>query len=264
MIERTRHDRFLRARYAIVVLPAFLLLFVFTLVPPAFPREIDANELLKAIDRNLWSRTKHIQGTLIIDNGRRVRVLKVDSWMEGTEKSYSYYKSPPRERGTQMLKVFKKLWIYTPRTDRKLLIAGHLLRQSMMGSDLSYEDMMEDRELNKSYEAKVEKIEDIDGKKTLTLFLAANDRTISYQTRRVWVDPERKIALREERYSKSGKLLKRVEFLNYRRIQDRLFPERIVFRDMLKTNTKTTYVFDHIEFNLDVPKKYFSQSILKR
>ncbi|MFQ5716246.1 MAG: outer membrane lipoprotein-sorting protein [Nitrospinales bacterium] len=264
MIERTRHDRFLFAKNAIAALPAFALLFMLALAPPAFAQEIDANELLKAIDRNLWSRTKYINGTLIIDNGRRVRVLKVDSWMEGTEKSYSYYKSPPRERGTQMLKIFRKLWMYTPRTDRKLLIAGHLLRQSMMGSDLSYEDMMEDRELNKSYEAKVEKIEDTDGKKTLTLFLAANDRAITYQTRRVWADPERKIALREERYSKSGKLLKRVEFLDYRRIQGRLFPKKIVFRDMLKTNTKTIYVFDHVQFNVDVPKKYFSQSILKR
>ncbi|MEC7641695.1 MAG: outer membrane lipoprotein-sorting protein [Nitrospinota bacterium] len=233
-------------------------------VQPAASIEIDPEELLKALDDNLWSKTKIVSGRLIIDNGRRARTLEVDIWMEGTEKSYSYYKSPVRERGTQMLKLFRKLWMYTPRTDRKILIAGHLLRQSMMGSDLSYEDMMEDRKLSRSYKAKVEKAEEIDGVKSLVLFLKANDETITYQTRRVWADADREIVLREERYAKSGKLLKRVQFLNYRYIQDRLFPKEIIFRDMLKKDTKTIYAFDEIQFDVEVPKKYFSQKILKR
>ncbi|MBT3368273.1 MAG: outer membrane lipoprotein-sorting protein, partial [Nitrospina sp.] len=32
----------------------------------------------------------------------------------------------------------------------------------------------------------------------------------------------------------------------------------------LKENTKTTYKFDVIEFDIEIPTKYFSQSILKR
>jgi len=38
----------------------------------------------------------------------------------------------------------------------------------------------------------------------------------------------------------------------------------MVFRDMLKDNTKTTYVQDNIKFNIEITPKYFSQSILKR
>ena len=68
-------------------------------------QEINAMHLLEAIDTNLWSKTKYINGHLIIDNGRRVRSLEVDTWMEGVDKSYSFYKSPPREKGTQMLKM---------------------------------------------------------------------------------------------------------------------------------------------------------------
>ena len=79
--------------------------------------------------------------------------------MEGVERSYSFYKAPPRERGTKMLKIGSKLWMYTPRTDRKILIAGHMLRQSMMGSDLSYEDMMEDKKLSHMYMAALDYIQ---------------------------------------------------------------------------------------------------------
>lgn len=226
--------------------------------------EIDADELLRAIDRNIWSETKYIEGRLVIDNGRRERTLGFEAWLEGVEKSYTNYVSPPRERGTKMLKIQDKLWMYTPDTDRKILIAGHLLRQSMMGSDLSYEDMMEDRKLSQSYSASVEKVEPVDGYNSAVLFLQAHDEGITYQTRRLWTNADKKIIVREERYAKSGKLLKRVEYMDYAPIKDRLFPKQIVFRDMLKEDTHTTYIFDIIQFEVEIPEKYFSLSILKR
>ncbi len=229
---------------------------------PLNAEESEAQRLLKRIDDNLWANTKHIEGKLIIDNGRKERVLTWEAWMQGVERSFTDYKSPPREKGTKMLKIEDKLWMYTPRTDRKILIAGHMLRQSMMGSDLSYEDMMEDKKLSTAYEAKLEG--DRNAPDCCVLFLTAHDKTTTYQTRRLWVDPVKEIVNSEEMYAKGGKLLKKVEFLDYRPLGERLFPRRMVFRDMLKENTKTTYVFDEIEFDVDIPRKYFSQSILKR
>lgn len=251
----------------------YLICFILIAVAAVFPgrliavdsiEDIDPQRLIEAIDRNFWSATKFIQGRLIIDNGRRVRTLTMETRMEGVIKSYSHYLSPPRERGTKMLKMESKMWMYTPQTDRKILIAGHLLRQSMMGSDLSYEDMLEDVKLGDAYDASIEKYEKFGEYEAIVLLLQARDKTKTYQTRRVWADPERSIVFKEERYAKSGKLLKRILFLDYNQIGDRLFPKKMVFRDMLKENTKTTYVYDKINFDVDIPPKYFSLRILKR
>jgi hypothetical protein len=38
----------------------------------------------------------------------------------------------------------------------------------------------------------------------------------------------------------------------------------MIFKDLLKENTKTTYKFDVIEFDVEIPARYFSQSSLKR
>ena len=227
-------------------------------------KDIDPQKLVEAIDRNFWSASKYIEGRLIIDNGRRERELSMETRMEGVVKSYSHYLSPERERGTKMLKMDQKMWMYTPQTDRKILIAGHLLRQSMMGSDLSYEDMLEDVKLGEAYDATIEKTEKFGDFDTVVLLLKARDKTKTYQTRRIWADPGKSVVYKEERYAKSGKLLKRVVHLDYRPIDDRLFPKKMVFRDMLKENTKTTYVFDKIIFDVDIPAKYFSLRILKR
>ena len=239
-------------------------LITLPIIPLANAVEIDPQILLEAVDDNLWSNTKYIEGRLIINNGRLERVLEMVSWMEGVERSYSFYKAPPRERGTKMLKIGSKLWMYTPRTDRKILIAGHMLRQSMMGSDLSYEDMTEDKRLSKTYAAKLEGIEKIREVYCNILILQSYDKAASYQKRKLWIDPKRKVILRQELYAKSGMLIKDVEFLGYRLVDKRLFPERMVFRDLLKQNTQTTYIFDVIKFDIKIPAKYFSQSILKR
>ena len=183
--------------------------------------------------------------------------------MEGVERSYSHYKSPAREKGTKMLKIKGKLWIYTPRTDRKILIAGHLLRQSMMGSDLSYEDMMEDHKLSQSYIATFDRIQSIKKIEYTILNLAARDKKTTYQTRRVWINPKDKTILQEERFAKTGKLLKRILFKDYELIDDRIFPRTMIFKDLLKKNTQTTYKFDVIKFDLDIPDHYFSISILR-
>ena len=223
-----------------------------------------AQRLLVEVDKNIWASTKYIDGRLIIDNGRRVRTLSMESWMEGVTKSYSYYKAPARERGTKMLKRDRKLWMYTPHTDRKILIAGHLLRQSMMGSDLSYEDMMEDEKISDAYVGTIDGEEEMEGVKTLAMTLKAKRKTKTYQTLKIWVDPVKGIVLKEEAYAKSGKLLKLIHFKEYRKIGSRLFPRKMIFRDMLKENTKTTYMFDKIQFDIEIPSKYFSQRILKR
>lgn len=231
---------------------------------PSGAKDDRAYQLLVEVDKNLWASTKYVEGRLIIDNGRRVRTLSMDTWMQGVTKSYSYYKAPARERGTKMLKLDKKLWMYTPHTDRKILIAGHLLRQSMMGSDLSYEDMMEDEKISEAYVGTIDGEEELEGIQTLAMTLKAKKKTKTYQTLKVWIDPAKNTVLKEEAYAKSGKLLKLIRFKDYRRIDERLFPRSIVFRDMLKENTKTTYMFDKIQFDIEIPAKYFSQRILKR
>jgi len=254
----------LNLKYYCFALLVFISVWVSFLPQSGWSKDDLAQRLLEEVDKNLWANTKFIDGRLIIDNGRRIRTLSMESWMEGVTKSYSYYKAPARERGTKMLKLDRKLWMYTPHTDRKILIAGHLLRQSMMGSDLSYEDMMEDEKISEAYTGRIDGEEEMEGMKTLVMTLQAKRKTKTYQMLKIWVDPIKKIVLKEEAYAKSGKLLKLIHFKEYRKVDNRLFPRKMIFRDMLKENTKTTYMFDEIRFDVDIPSKYFSQSILKR
>lgn len=100
-----------------------------------------ASEILKAVDKNMISTTS-ISTTRMVVHGRRAsRKVSSINYSQGNDRFYSEYTSPPREKGTKMLKLSKDLWIYDPNTDRSVQISGNMLKQSVMGSDLSYEDL---------------------------------------------------------------------------------------------------------------------------
>jgi len=163
-----------------------------------------------------------------------------------------------------MLKLDEQLWIYSPSTDRIIQIAGHMLRQSVMGSDMSYEDLMEDNKLINHYLAEVTGNEKISDRICWVVTLNAFDPGMAYQIRKLWVDQERNIPLREELYAKSGSLMKRTELSNIENIHGRWFPKRIVFKDVLKEGEGTEFIIGDIQFNVNIPDYVFSKASLKK
>ena len=164
-----------------------------------------------------------------------------------------------------MLKDGDKLWTYSPQTDRVIQISGHMLRQSIMGSDMSYNDMMEDKPLEELYEATIEGSEMIDGRKHWILFLEARVKGLSYPKRRSWVDAEYLLPMKEELYAKSGKLLKSTSMDGVKKVQGRWFPSRFIFKDALKRNSKgTEWIIEDIQFDVDIPDSRFSKALLRK
>ncbi len=162
-----------------------------------------------------------------------------------------------------MLNLEDQLWLYSPGTDRTIRISGNMLRQSVMGSDLSYEDMMDDPNLRKKYDAAVTGSEIYNGVDCWVLELTANTENVSYFMRKLWVDKEKYLPLKEELYAKSGTLLKRTELKDIKRIGNRWYPGKIIFKDMLKTGDGTEFIVDKIEFNVDVPEYLLSKAALR-
>jgi outer membrane lipoprotein-sorting protein len=221
-------------------------------------------EILRRVDQNQLSGNKIILSSMVVHGRRGDRIMKLRSWIQGEEKSFSEYLSPPREAGVKMLKLEDQLWTYYPSTDRIIKIAGHLLRQSMMGSDLSYEDMMEDPELTRIYKAEVIAEETYEERPCWILKLTARESEVAYQTRKVWVDRERYVPLREERFAKSGELLKTAEIKKVSFDEGRWIPMHMVFNDVLKSGKGTEFIIDTIEFDAEIPDYIFSKAALRR
>ena len=222
-----------------------------------------ANEILERADRNTYSESSVVESTMTIHGRRGSRTMTLRTYSEGDSRSFSEYLSPPREAGTKMLKLEDQLWIYSPSTDRIIQISGHMLRQSVMGSDLSYEDLMEDRKLTDVYEAELLGEETLDGRPTYVLQLNAMVPDLAYDSRKIWIDAERFVPLREDLFAKSGQLLKKTTFKDVKRIDGRWYPTTMIFKDMLSQSEGTEFKVINIKFNEDIPEHIFSKASLR-
>ena len=240
----------------------FIIMFIIPTILQA--QNPTGKEILERIDKNLVAKSTITTSRMIIHGARQIRTIEAKTWGIGDEKAFTEYLAPAREKGTKMLKLEDKLWIYSPGSDRTIQISGHMLRQSLMGSDLSYEDMMDNAKLLENYDAGVIGSETIEERNCWIVELQARTAEVNYQVRKIWVDKIRYIPLKEELYAKSGKLLKRMELFDITKIDNRWYPKKIVFKDMLKTGDGTEFVIDNIEFDKTIPEYIFTKASLKK
>ena len=232
---------------------------------PGQSDDMSVQDIIKAMDDNLNAKSRVLTSKMIVHGRRSSRTIESKNWVVGIDQAFTEYLSPPREAGTKMLKLNDKLWTYSPQTDRVIQISGHMLRQSVMGSDMSYNDMMEDRPLIELYEATLEESVEIDGRGHWIMLLEAKVKGLSYPKRRAWIDKEYLLPMKEELYAKSGKLLKTSTMDGIKKVQGRWFPSRFVFKDELKRNSKgTEWIIDEIEFNKAIPARRFSKALLRK
>jgi outer membrane lipoprotein-sorting protein len=224
---------------------------------------ITADEILDRIDKNYVSENRRAISKMIIKGRRGIRTLRSESWIQGMDKAFTEYLYPLRDKGTKMLKIENELWMYSPSSNRTIKIAGHMLRQSMMGSDISYEDYMEDPVLSNIYDVTLDGEDFFHERECYVLQLTAK-KDVAYAKRKMWVDKERFLPLKEERFAKSGKLLKRLTIEEVLKVEDRWYFKRVIFKDMLKKGSGTEFVIEEIEFDIDIPDYLFTKAALRR
>lgn len=243
---------------------SILLCGIFSLTLMSQESSKEAINIIKKIDRNMFSETQIITSEMIVYGKRKNRIIRSKGYSKGQKNNFTEYLSPDREKGTKMLKLNDRLWIYSPATDRTIQLSGHLLRQSVMGSDLSYEDMMEERKLSEIYNVQVIGEEKYENTQVWVLELIAKSDDLAYHKRILWIDKKRFVPLKENLFAKSGTLLKTTLFSEIKRIDGRWFPTRMNYKDALKNGKGTDFVILNISFNNKIADEYFTKSILKK
>ena len=240
------------------------LLFSLLFTAQIFGQYPDAIDIMHKIDQNMASENQVVVSTMVIHGRRSSRSITAKSWTEGTDKSFTEYLTPAREKGTKMLKLDDQLWMYSPQSDRTIRISGHMLRQSVMGSDLSYEDMMEDRKMSEVYSGKIGGDEICDEHDCWIMELTAIVDNLAYYSQKLWVDKEYMVPRKQQLFAKSGKMLKVVELSDLFQIDNRWYPKRMLFQDVLLKGKGTEFIIESIEFDKNIPTHIFSKASLRK
>jgi outer membrane lipoprotein-sorting protein len=220
-------------------------------------------EILSAMDRNRDYGTISYTATMEIHVGGEVRTKAMKATGTGTEKALAEFTNP-QDKGTKYLKISKELWIYFPSEQDVVKIAGHMLKEGMMGSDVSYEDALEADALHRKYSATISGDEDFEGHACYVLTLDATVKDAPYYKRKMWVDKNLFIPWKEEMYAKSGTLLKVSHVLDVKKIGTRHFPTKVEMVNKLRKDTKTVFEMTDVMFDVKIDNNVFSLQNLQR
>jgi len=229
----------------------------------AFSQTPSAAELLRKVDNNEIYATIEYEGEIIIEYQGRRYVKTMKAWGRGSTLSFVEFTNP-EDRGTKYLKRDGRLYVYSPDTEEVMLISGHMLKESMMGSDMSYEDTLNNDTLTSRYDPVIAGSETVNGRDSWVLELKAKKKTESYPSRKLWIDKENGDLLRYELFALSGVKLKDYNLVRTEVINGRRFPVEIEMRDLMRKNSKTSFVMKKVVLDRPIPDSVFSQRNLER
>ena len=224
--------------------------------------DLTADEIINRRDENEYVITAYSEAEMIIKNSGRTQTKEMRSWQDG-DKALAEFTNP-RDRGTKFLKRDDDLWMFFPQAEDLVKISGHMLEQGMMGSDFSYQDMLESDKLTELYDFELLGKEEYEGRPAYKLEgVKVPGKEVSYYRRVVWIDRERFVGLKEELYAESGRLLKESTVLEVEEIEGRWYPTRIIMENKLRQNTSTEFIVNEIQFNPDLPEDIFTLERLR-
>ncbi len=138
-------------------------------------------------------------------------------------------------------------------------------KYSKLEVNFSYQDDLVSERLTELYQFELLGMEEIHGRMAYVLRgTAREEEEVSYYERKIWIDQERNIWLREELYARNSRMLKVAEVTQVDLFDDdRWYPTEMVMSDQLMTDSSIIFRVKEIEFNPEITEGTFSLVSLK-
>ncbi|WP_304545618.1 outer membrane lipoprotein-sorting protein [Sulfurimonas microaerophilic] len=221
----------------------------------------EAADIVKKLDENLRGSTIYIELTMKVVSSGHERVIKLENYAQGSEKSFVKITYPPRDRGITFLSLDNQMWQYVPKIERVIKIPPSMMLQKWMGSDISNDDIVKQSSLVEDYNPKIiNKKENI-----VTLQLTPKeDAAVVWGKIDLEIDLNTYTSQKDTYYDEDGKI---VRFFIYRDVQKYgkyYIPLYWRVEPYDKEGQYTEITLQKVQYDIDIPHEYFQKSALKR
>jgi len=198
--------------------------FVALLVAPAFAADVDGEEILKKLDRNLAPASFESYRKLInIEPDGSTREYLLYTVKKGNDKIAALFLSPPSEKGRATLRLGDNMWLYIPDVGKPIRITS---LQSVIGGVFNNADIMS---LDYHVEYSVSQIEDRGSEYLLDL--KAKTGAVAYDRLKMTVDKKLLVPLEIQCIAASGMLIKTLHFKEMKKFEDGITRPAVIETD---------------------------------
>ncbi len=235
-----------------------LAIFIFTLHLMAD----EAHEIIKKLDENFRGKSIYMQLNMKIVYTGHERVMKVQSYSQGTKKSFVKIIYPPKDEGITFLSLDKEMWQYVPKIERIIKIPPSMMLQKWMGSDITNDDMVKQSSMVEDYEPKIIKR---DGSVVTIELIPKENAPVVWGKIITNIDTATYTSNKDIFYDEEGKEVRFFIYENVKKVGSYFIPTywRVESSDA-KGGRYTEMVIEEVEYDTKISEEYFTKSALKR
>lgn len=204
-----------------------------------------------------------ISGSMSLKDRFGDRTITFLSRSRGEDKMLIEFTSDA-EAGQKILRLGSDLYLYYPDAEKTITLKGAALGDSVLGSDVSYEDLTGNTSLLDSYTVTLKGTETVMDRSCWVVELRAKTRDATYETQILWIDQEENVTRLAHQFARSGRLLRTMQVLETKRFGSLILGTKMIMADQLRRGTSTTFTLDKVDLATSIPETRFSLRELGR
>ncbi len=236
-----------------------LFVWLMLVVSISFPNE--AEDIIKKLDNNMRGISIYMQLKMSITSLGHTRVMKMQSWSEGTKKSFVKVIYPPRDKGITFLSLDNQMWQYIPKIERTIKIPPSMMLQNWMGSDITNDDMVKQSSIIEDYTPRILKKQ---GKIVTLELIPKEDAAVVWGKIISRIDTNTYTSQKDIFFDEDGKEVREFIYKKVRKFSKYYLPTYWKVQSSDKKTSFTEIILEEVEYDQAISEQYFKKSALKR
>lgn len=221
----------------------------------------EADEIIKKLDENMRGKNVSLKITMKIVSMGHERTMRIESYSQGSKKSFTKLLYPPKERGITFLSLDGQMWQYVPKIEMIIKIPPSMMLQNWMGTDITNDDMVKQSSIIDDYDAKLLKKENN---------IATIELTPKPESAVVWgkivtnIDLDTYTSIKDIFYDDEHRKVRYFLYKEVEKYGKYYTPTYWRVQSYDKESSYTEMWLEDVKYDTDISDAYFKKSALKR
>lgn len=244
----------------------FLGLFLFFFTSPLV-FAADAKTIITNMIQKMRGHTNISEYEMTVQRTAWTRSVRMKIWDDRSHKRvFVRILEPAKDKGISFLRLDYNLWNYLPSVEKVMKIPPSMMLQPWMGSDFTNDDLVKESSYIDDYEHTLVSHEIVGGEEILQMELIPHPHApVVWGKVIYWVRKKDNLPVKQHFLDEKGRLIKELEFSNFKVLDGVLLPTRWEMKPVLKPGEKTILTLVTIDFDPvpAVPAFIFTEKNLK-
>jgi outer membrane lipoprotein-sorting protein len=227
------------------------------------PSARDARAIIEAGFDHYRGKASEATVEMVIHRPSWERVMKLDAWTKGTDRSLVRITAPAKDEGNGTLKRGREMWTYNPKVNRVIKLPPSLMSQSWLGSDFSNNDVAKSDSILTDYTHELVGTTTQDGHTVWIIKSTPKpDAPVVWGMQILHIRDD-DVLLMEEYFDEDLQPVKRMTGSQIQMLGGRMFPKVWKMQEQDKKGQYTLLRYDRLVFKDDLPESTFTLNRLK-